>query len=361
MDFMHIYKGKRVLVTGNTGFKGSWLTAWLLREGAEVYGYSLGVPTEPSMFRTLGLDSRICHTDGDIRDYGSLQALVDWVRPDFIFHLAAQAIVSASYSDPAGTFSTNVTGMVNLLETLRRVTWPCVCVAVTSDKVYDNVEWVWGYRETDRIGGKDPYSGSKGAAELVARSYWHSFLRHNPMVKMAIGRAGNVIGGGDWAADRLVPDCIRAFAAGRRVELRCPQATRPWQHVLEPLSGYLTLGWALYEECSGVDGEAFNFGPAATDSHTVRDVVGDMARLWGLNVDEAVSVTGDVPFDEASILKLNCDKAAAVLRWHSRLDYRRTIDMVVRWYAACYGHTAVTDMYDLTMRQIEEYVRNGRS
>ncbi|MDE7443663.1 MAG: CDP-glucose 4,6-dehydratase, partial [Muribaculaceae bacterium] len=354
------YKGKRLLVTGNTGFKGSWLTAWLLREGAEVYGYASGVPTEPSMFRALGLDARICHTDGDVRDYEALSGVIDRVRPDFIFHLAAQAIVSTSYYDPAATFSTNVIGMVNLLEALRHVTHPCVCVLVTSDKVYDNVEWPWGYREIDRLGGKDPYSGSKGAAELVARSYWYSFLKHNPNVTMAIGRAGNVIGGGDWAADRLVPDCMRAFARGAKVELRCPQATRPWQHVLEPLSGYLTLGKALADRQSGVEGEAFNFGPAATEPHTVLEVVTDMARLRGLTVNDAVSVTDNMPFDEASILKLNCDKAAAQLRWHSQLDYKRTLDMVVRWYAAYYDGYDSDALYNLTMEQIDEYAGNGR-
>lgn len=358
MDFKATYQGKRVLVTGNTGFKGSWLTAWLLSMGAEVYGYSLGVPTEPSMFKALDLDGRINHTDGDICDADAFRRLVDRVRPDLIFHLAAQAIVSTSYADPQRTFATNVMGMVTVLEALRHVTHPCVCVLVTSDKVYDNVEWPWGYRETDRLGGKDPYSGSKGAAELVARSYWHSFLRHNPDVRVAIGRAGNVIGGGDWAADRLVPDCVRAFAGGQRVQLRCPRATRPWQHVLEPLSGYLTLGATMVNGGDrDINGEAFNFGPAATEPHTVLEVVNDMARLWGLDAGRAVDVTGDVPFDEATILKLNCDKAATVLDWHSRLDYRQTIEMVVKWYAAYYDGD---DMYGLTLAQIDQYMNYGR-
>lgn len=223
MAFDNIYKGKKVLVTGNTGFKGSWLSTWLTMLGADVYGYSIDVPTTPSMFESLDLAEHNHHVFGDIRDREKINGYIQEVRPDFIFHLAAQAIVSTSYAEPFDTITTNVIGTASVLEAIRNITWQCTCVLITSDKAYDNVEWIWGYRETDALGGKDVYSGSKGAAELVIKSYWKSFISSMDNIKLGVARAGNVIGGGDWAKDRIVVDCIKAFSNGETVEIRCPK------------------------------------------------------------------------------------------------------------------------------------------
>lgn len=356
-SFYDCYRGKRVIVTGHTGFKGSWLTTWLLKLGAEVVGVSKDIPTQPAMFEELGLVSRIRHLQADIRDLGVMCELIRDSQPDFVFHLAAQAIVSTSYSDPVETMTTNVMGTMNILEALRKLERPCVAVLVTSDKCYDNVEWVWGYRETDRLGGKDVYSGSKGAAELIIKSYVHSFFPNGHPVRLAIGRAGNVIGGGDWARDRIVVDCMRAWNEGRTVEIRSPQATRPWQHVLEPLSGYLALGQAVAQQPL-LHGEAFNFGPRAEQSRTVADLLGDLGLHWGLATpDEAFRVTTNIPFHEAGLLKLNCDKALFHLKWESNLSYAETIRLVGDWYTAYYRKRA--DMYAMTVEQIAAYERMG--
>ena len=352
--FNGVFRGKKVLVTGNTGFKGSWLTAWLLMCGAEVYGYSIDVPTEPAMFDVLGLRERIHHRFGDIRDRKMFRDYLREVKPDFIFHLAAQAIVSASYAEPFDTVTTNVVGTASVLDAVRSVDWNLTVVMITSDKAYDNVEWIWGYRENDALGGKDVYSGSKGAAECVIKSYWHSFISRMDNVKLGVARAGNVIGGGDWSADRIVVDTIKAFSSGRPVEIRSPQSTRPWQHVLEPLSGYMRLAQSLAEGC-GVNGEAFNFGPRAEQTKTVLQLVRDIAEKWGMNPDEAVRVTGHIPFAEAKLLKLNCDKALAFLQWHSTLAYEQTVDLITEWYSAYYH--GCEDMFALTEKQIRRYVR----
>lgn len=357
MMFGNAYDGRRVLVTGHTGFKGSWLTTWLLKLGAEVVGISKDIPTLPAMFNELDLAGRIRHVQADIRDLGAMRALIAGEQPDFVFHLAAQAIVSTSYSDPVETMTTNVVGTLNILEALRTLDRPCVAVLITSDKCYDNVEWVWGYRETDGLGGKDVYSGSKGAAELVIKSYLHSFFQDGHPVRLAVGRAGNVIGGGDWAADRIVADCMRAWSAGRNVEIRSPQATRPWQHVLEPLSGYLELGQAVAQQ-SQLHGAAFNFGPRAEQNRTVVDLLSDLGRHWGfVNSDQAYKVTANIPFHEAGLLKLNCDKALFHLKWEPNLDYAETIRLVGDWYAAFYRGGA--DMYALTLEQVAVYERAG--
>ena len=360
--FGDIYRGKKVLITGNTGFKGSWLTCWLLSCGAEVYGYSIGVPSEPSMYKSLGLEGRIRQCWGDIRDAAAFDSFFRSVQPDFVFHLAAQAIVSVSYSEPLETVTTNVVGTAVVLDALRCADRSVTAVIITSDKAYDNVEWIWGYRENDRMGGKDVYSGSKGAAELVYKSYWHSFLRHSQSLRIGVARAGNVIGGGDWSRDRIVVDTINAFSRGEQVEIRSPRATRPWQHVLEPLSGYLTLGWLLEKERENkggeplngqtINGEAFNFGPKQEQLKTVYDLVVDLSKGWG--IDNPVRVSGNTPFDEAKLLKLNCDKALAYLGWHSTLHYSQTVDFINQWYKAWYKQSE--DMYSLTLRQIASYI-----
>lgn len=359
MAFNNIYAGKKVLITGNTGFKGSWLSAWLLSLGAEVYGYSDHVPTTPSMYEAIGLDTKVKQTFADIRNLEDLEAVVQKIKPDFIFHLAAQAIVSTSYADPMNTVTTNVTGTAVVMEAIRNIDWECSCVIITSDKAYDNVEWIWGYRENDALGGKDVYSGSKGAAELIIKSYWHSFIKYKNNIRMGVARAGNVIGGGDWAKDRIIVDCVKAFSRGETVEIRAPKATRPWQHVLEPLSGYLTLGQYLAEDLVK-NGEAFNFGPRAEQTKTVYELVSDLAELWGIDSANCVKLTGNVPFHEATLLKLNCDKALAYLNWHSTLYYGQCIEFIAKWYRAFYTGQC-NSLYNLTLNQIAEYTKNANS
>ena len=280
------------------------------------------------------------------------------VKPDFIIHLAAQALVLTSYREPFDTITTNVAGTAVVCDAIRNITWDCTCVLITSDKAYDNVEWIWGYRETDRLGGKDIYSGSKGAAELVIKSYWHSFIKSMTNIKFGVTRAGNVIGGGDWAKDRIIVDCVKAFSQGQIVEIRSPKATRPWQHVLEPLSGYLTLAQFLAEGRSK-NGEAYNFGPRAEQTKTVFELVQDLAELWGLDKEKVAKLTGDVPFEEATLLKLNCDKALAYLHWHSTLHYDECVRFIAEWYRAFYVEKT-KDLYDLTIQQISDYVSEAR-
>lgn len=358
--FSDVYRGKKVLVTGHTGFKGSWLSQWLLKLGAEVVGYSKDVPTNPSLFKVLELERRLSHNVGDVRDLQALQTLVAKEKPDFVFHLAAQAIVSTSYRDPVETISTNVIGTMNVLEALRDVAHKCVVVMITSDKCYENVEWLWGYKETDQLGGKDIYSGSKGAAELIIHSYQQSFYKQHDFVRIGTGRAGNVIGGGDWATDRIVVDTVTAWEKERSVEIRCPDATRPWQHVLEPLSGYLRLGEELW--VSGKSNhEAFNFGPSTPETHKVTELLTDMHVEWfggDGHASAPYTITANIPFNEAGLLKLNCDKAKFFLNWSSSLTYSETVKMIVSWYKAFYQNAV--DMKVLTNEQItffeERYV-----
>jgi CDP-glucose 4,6-dehydratase len=358
--FGDVFRNRRVLVTGHTGFKGSWLTSWLLQLGARVSGISRDIPTEPSMFVELGLERRIAHHFLDIRDLPGLAALFRAEQPEFVFHLAAQPIVSRSYRDPVETISTNAVGTMNILECLRGLQQRCCAVLITSDKCYDNVEWVWGYRETDRLGGKDVYSGSKAAAELIIRCYLHSFfMSPDCPVRIAIGRAGNVIGGGDWATDRMVADCVRAWSAGQVVEVRSPAATRPWQHVLEPLSGYLTLAHSLARG-EAVHGEAFNFGPAAEQSHTVLELLSELARDWGLEAADAFRVSTGASFHEAGLLKLNCDKALHRLSWRPSLAYADCVRYVGDWYREFYrGEREL--IAQLTARQINDYRDHARA
>ena len=348
------YQGKKVLVTGHTGFKGSWLTAWLLKLGAKVCGLSDQIPTNPSMFVELGLDQKIEHYFCDIRDFKGVSKILTEFAPDYVFHLAAQPIVSVSYEDPLSTISTNVMGTAVLLEALRLWNQPCNVVVITSDKCYENVEWVFGYKETDHLGGKDIYSGSKGAAEVIFHAYYNSFFK-NPKnkIRLATGRAGNVIGGGDWAKDRIVVDCMKNWADGKIVELRSPEATRPWQHVLEPLSGYLTLGSQLNSD-NRLLGESFNFGPRSEQNRTVLELLTDLSQQWNFNkAEDAYSVTDNIPFHEAGLLKLNCDKALFNLRWEANLSYKECVNMVGEWYYSFYKMEK--DMYKLTLDQITQY------
>ena len=350
--FNNIYKNKKVLITGNTGFKGSWLSTWLIKIGADVFGVSKGVPSEPSMFNEINLKNKITYYEKNILDLDSIKSIINEVKPDYVFHLAAQALVSVSYSDPVETISTNVLGTMNVLEALRESNHDCIGIIITSDKCYDNVEWEWGYKETDSLGGKDIYSGSKGAAELVFKSYFHSFFKNDSKVKLATSRAGNVIGGGDWAKDRLIPDCIRSWNNNEIVEIRSPKATRPWQHVLEPLSGYLTLGQKLYQE-NKLSGESFNFGPSSKSDHTVEEILRDLSKYSTFkNPSNAYKICDEIKFHEAGLLKLNCDKALYYLKWLPTLDYKNLIDFTGSWYSNYYNKNS---MYDFTLSQIDNY------
>jgi CDP-glucose 4,6-dehydratase len=353
---LNVFKNKTVLITGHTGFKGSWLSLWLLSLGAKVVGVSNDIPTEPSHFIEIGLSGHIRDNRFDICDLHSLQKLIDQTQPDFIFHLAAQSLVGASYLQPGKTWLTNCVGTINLLESLRGYEKECSVVLITSDKCYENVEWVWGYRENDKLGGLDPYSASKAGAEIAIRSYVSSYFSSKKNVRVGIGRAGNVIGGGDWSENRIVPDCIRAWAVGEKVILRNSKATRPWQHVLEPLSGYLGLAMSLNDsfDCHG---EPFNFGPSVINDYSVKNLVIEMARHW--NGGEWVDLTNQYEGPlEAGLLKLNCDKALYHLGWHATWDFTTTVSETVSWYNHYY-HNSTQDMMDISIEQINSYVKSA--
>ncbi|HRI80511.1 MAG TPA: CDP-glucose 4,6-dehydratase [Cyclobacteriaceae bacterium] len=355
--FGNQFKDKKIIVTGNTGFKGSWLTIWLLKLGAKVIGISRDIPTQPSMFETLGLMNKIDHRVLDIRDLDSMKKVFLEVKPDFLFHLAAQPIVARSYDDPVETISTNVLGTTNILEALRALQQPCSAVIITSDKCYDNVEWIWGYKETDALGGKDPYSASKGAAELIVKTYYQSyFSKPGSLIRIISVRAGNVIGGGDWATSRIVPDCIRAWSENKRVEVRNPNSTRPWQHVLEPLSGYLLGAQALATGAGLVHGEAFNFGPGADQNYTVHKLLERISEFWPKHLEEFYTLNSTQKFKEAGLLKLNCEKAALELHWMPVLEFDQTARFTAEWYLRFYFPETGNDISLFTEEQIEEYV-----
>lgn len=343
------YAGKRVFVTGHTGFKGTWLTFLLREMGAEVMGYALPPDPARSHFAMLDLGSRIGHVVGDIRDAAALSAALDQFQPEYVFHLAAQALVRRSYDDPVETFSTNVAGSVNILEAVRKCASVRSLVFITSDKCYENVEWVWGYRENDRLGGHDPYSASKAAAEIVFSAYARSFFVARPQLGAATTRAGNVIGGGDWSADRIVPDCIRAIESGAPIRLRNPGATRPWQHVLEPLGGYLLLG-ACLREAPGTFAGSWNFGPSTDEVRTVEEVAGSMIRHLGRG---RIEIEGSQNHQhEARLLQLSCDKARQLLGWSPRWHVEKTLEATAQWYGAV---LAGKDAPAVTRQQIRDY------
>jgi len=351
--FASFWRGKRVLVTGHTGFKGGWLTLWLESMGAKVSGYALQPPTEPSFSEVAGVEKLIDSAREDVRDLSAVKHWLEKTSPEIVFHLAAQALVRPSYDDPVETYSTNVMGTVNVLEAVRCCASVKSVVIVTSDKCYENREWVWGYREDEAMGGYDPYSNSKGCAELVTAAFRSSFFnpddyeRHH--VAIASGRAGNVIGGGDWATDRLLPDIVRAIIADQPVRIRNPVATRPWQHVLEPLSGYLTLAKRLYEDGPKFTG-GWNFGPLDHDVKPVQFIVDEITRFWGEGARwEMDSV--DHPH-EATYLKLDCSKAHTFLDWQPKLRLETALAWSVEWYKAW---RAGQDMREMTMKQISNY------
>ncbi len=353
--FLGQYKGKRVLVTGHTGFKGSWLSMWLLALGAEVLGYSAYFPSDPCNFKACHLENHIRHVEGDIRDYDHLLKVFTDYQPEIVFHLAAQPIVRKSFDEPKLTFDTNLGGTVNILECIRHTPSVQVTVMITSDKCYQNNEWEWGYRETDTLGGDDPYSASKACAEIGIHAYIESFFTSPDSPKIASVRAGNVIGGGDWGESRIIPDCVRAWSKKQDVTIRNPEATRPWQHVLEPLSGYLSLGAGLYQDRL-LHGEAFNFGPDAKINQSVGELINEFSLYWANAKWNHEKDTSDKK--ESGLLKLSCDKALHRLKWHSTLSFSQTIKLTAEWYQRFYE--SQDNIFQFTMSQIEYYISEAR-
>lgn len=347
MDFWH---GKRVLVTGHTGFKGSWLTVWLRTLGAEVIGYSLPPPSQPNLFEVANVSDGIVSIIGDVRDLSHLKKEMRSHEPHIVIHMAAQALVRSSYDDPVETFSTNMMGTVNLLEAARHTGSVRAVVSVTSDKCYENREMLWGYRENDPMGGYDPYSASKGCAELIVSAYKRSFFAKSG-IALASVRAGNVIGGGDWSEDRLIPDIVGGLVTDQPIAIRNPNATRPWQHVTEPLAGYLMLAERLWEQGNDF-AEGWNFGPNEDGAKSVAWIVDYLRSKWGGAKQNWFVDAGDHPH-EAGYLKLDCAKAKARLGWQPKLDLAIALDWVLEWYQAF--HAGDVDMRVLTEQQIARY------
>ena len=349
----NIYKNRKVLITGHTGFKGSWLCLLLNKLGADIYGYALEPPTNPSLYCEANINELITSYIGDIRDLNKLLDVFSKVQPEIVIHMAAQPLVRESYQFPVETYAINVMGTVNLLEACRQTASVKVIVNVTTDKCYENKEWHWGYRENEPMGGYDPYSNSKGCSELVTSSYRNSYFNSNNYnqhgVAIASARAGNVIGGGDWASDRLIPDFIRAISKGDKVLIRSPYAIRPWQHVLEPLTGYLTLGAKLFSKGSVFNG-AWNFGPEDTDAKNVEWITATICKIWGNNATYAID--NNPQPHEANYLKLDCSKAKAELDWFPKWNIDKTLESIVLWNKA---YIDGENMRLVTQNQINDY------
>ena len=330
MRDLKIFKNSKVIVTGHTGFKGSWLTAWLKQLNANVMGISLNVPTSPSHFKVSKIGNGIKNVKLDICNRKKLQQKIIKFKPDFLFHLAAQSLVRISYKDPVSTWHTNLIGTMNVLEALKKIDKKCCAIIITSDKCYFNKEVRYGYKETDLLGGKDPYSGSKASAEILIKSYISSFFKKNSKVRIVTARAGNVIGGGDWSNGRIVPDIIKSWSNKKKIELRNSKATRPWQHVLEAVGGYLCLAINLKNK-KNLHGESFNFGPGLTKEYSVEKLVKEM-RKYLKNVSYKKISKSKRKFFESELLRLNCNKAKKKLGWKSVLKFNETIEMVAKWY-----------------------------
>lgn len=346
---LEIYKGKKVLVTGSTGFKGAWLSYWLKLIGADVCGIALEQEDKHAIFHLLNLEGMIDQHYQDIRDLKGVETIFESLKPDVVFHLAAQALVRYSYDYPKETFDTNVGGSINILEAIRKTDSIKSVVYVTTDKCYKNNEWIWGYRENDQLGGHDPYSASKAAAEIIFSSYVDSFFSKNKNLGISSVRAGNVIGGGDWSADRIVPDCFKSLYEGKSILIRNPNATRPWQHVLDPLFAYLVLGAKQFgsSELSG----SWNFGPNSTSNRSVEELVTEILKHWGQGKMEVAKVDGAV--HEANLLQLNCDKAKALLNWNPVWNFKKTIFYTTNWYK---HYQAKEDIVKVTKDQILSFM-----
>ena len=342
--------GKRVLVLGHTGFKGSWLSLWLESLGAEVTGFSDGVPPSPSLYELARVGDTVAHVAGDVRDFGALGDAVRTYSPEIVFHLAAQPLVRRSFAEPRETFETNVMGTVNVLEAVRAASGVAVVVNVTSDKCYENREWEWGYREYEAMGGLDPYSGSKGCSELVTQSYRRSFFADPGAARIASARAGNVVGGGDWAEDRLIPDIVRAALADTSIRVRNPGSIRPWQHVMNALSGYLMLAQAAHADPD--DAGPWNFGPADEDARSVQWIIERLASAWPGGIRWQADPGPHPP--ESHYLKLDSSKARSRLGWSPRWDLEEALDRIVAWYSAFRDGE---DMRAATLSQIESFGR----
>ena len=349
--FNNFYRKKKVLVIGNTGFKGSWLSIWLMKLGADVYGLSNEIPTKPSLYKAALLQKKIKTNFSNINDLNSVIKIFKQIKPDIIFHLAAQPLVPKSYKDPINTFKTNAIGFANILEALRIYNKPITAVMITSDKVYRNDERKKGYRETDILHGIDPYSASKSCAEIIFSSYYNSYFKKS-QIKLATGRAGNVIGGGDWADNRIIPDIVKSINLKKKLIIKNPQSTRPWQHVLEPLSGYLLLGHNLNlkEKKHVVKGESFNFGPPNNQNKTVKELIIKYDK--NLNVKNK---NNNKEIYEAKLLKLNCSKSKKILEWKSVLNFAELVDFTSSWYENYYKKNSLVSNYDFAIKQIDEY------
>ncbi len=348
------FLGKKVLITGHTGFKGTWLTFILKEAGANVMGIALPPATKINHFDLLKIEKEIYHVVADIRNFENLNNIINKFQPDILFHLAAQALVRPSYDDPVNTFTTNIIGSVNILEAVRQCNSIRSLVYITSDKCYENVEQIWGYRENDRLGGKDPYSSSKAASEIVFSSYNESFFEHNKLLGAASTRAGNVIGGGDWAIDRIIPDCIRAIKNNKPIQLRNPKSTRPWQHVLEPLAGYLLLAKKLYDNPKKWTG-SWNFGPPSYEIRTVEEVSQIIINHFGKgSIETNVS---EKQLHEAHLLQLNCEKAHNLLGWHPRWSINESLKETALWYKKIMNGE---DADKITREQIHSYFKETR-
>jgi len=351
------WKNKKVLITGHTGFKGSWLCMLLNQQGAKVFGYALNPPTEPSLYKICNIDSYVDSTIADIRDFETLHKTIERVNPEIIIHMAAQPLVRESYKNPVETYQINVMGTVHLLEAVRQIGGVKALVNVTTDKCYENKEWSWGYRENEPMGGYDPYSNSKGCSELVTSSFRNSFFNTSTYAQhglaLASGRAGNVIGGGDWADDRLIPDIIRAIAQGEKVKIRSPFAIRPWQHVLEPLTGYLTLAEKLYTEGTKY-AEGWNFGPMDEDAKPVEWIVQKLCAKWGDNASYEIDKNPQP--HEATYLKLDCSKARQALQWQPRWRLERTLNSIVEFTKA---YQNKENIQDICNKQIADYLQSS--
>jgi CDP-glucose 4,6-dehydratase len=351
--FNDFYRGRKVFITGHTGFKGSWLSILLNWLGADVHGYALNPHTNPSLYEIAKVDKIVSSTIGDIRDFDFLAKKLNEINPEIIIHMAAQPIVRESYKNPRETYEINVMGTVNLLDAARQIKSVKAILNITTDKCYENKEWLWGYRENEPIGGYDPYSNSKGCSELVTASFRNSYFNSKEYkshgVALASARAGNVIGGGDWASERLIPDFIRSITLGEKVIIRNPYAIRPWQHVLEPLSGYLTLCEKLYSGGSFF-AEGWNFGPNDEDAKNVEWITNKICQLWGQ--DAAYDLDKKPQPHEAGYLKLDCSKAKALLAWHPQWNIDKSLKMIVDWHKALLNNA---NMRDFTVGQIKEY------